>query len=368
MSKPGDSSNPAEPSKAPPDFVSGASDAGSPLESGDRASARDEAIERLAVQQVSDLLAEETGSDELARMVASLERLGEREFVATAAMSGRLLDRRFRAMDAVLLGSRAPMARRLTDLRKIAAQIDPARLKLGARSPDDEIRELDRYFERFRDAQPRLQEILDRLNEGRYRLEQDNAAIANEEASLATEVETLRRYALLAQRIDEHLAAAILEIETTDPDRARDLKVDLLSVVRRRHQEILTQQAIATQGLSALRIVQGNNAEVIRAVASAISVTTAAMRTAVITAQAAAGQRVALGHLQAAQLAADTMADQAAALEAGTTGPGGRVAELKQAWGDVYAALDRVDARKAQALRTIAEADRELTKPKPWTR
>jgi hypothetical protein len=59
------------------------------------------------------------------------------------------------------------------------------------------------------------------------------------------------------------------------------------------------------------------------------------------------------------------MSDQAAALEAGVSGPGGRVAMLREAWAEVYAALDRVDAQKAQVIRTISEADRELTRPKP---
>ncbi len=336
------------------------------VEPPEAASERDEGIEGLALEHVDALLAIDPGSAEGARLVAAMERLGDREFVTTAAMSGRLLDRRFRAMDAALLGSRAPMARQLADLRKVAAQIDPARLKLGGkRTSEEEIRELDRYFERFGDAQPRLQEILDQLNEGRFLLEQDNAALANEEASLGSEIETLRRYALLAERIDEHLAARIEGIAASDPARADGLRINLLSVIRRRRQEILTQQAIATQGLAALRIVRDNNDEVIRAVALAISTTTAAMRTAVMTAQAAASQRIALGHLQAAQLAASTMADQAALLEAGAGGRGGEVAVLRQAWGEVYAALDRVDARKAQVLRTIAEADRQLTRPKP---
>jgi uncharacterized protein YaaN involved in tellurite resistance len=375
------STNPAEAVTAPPGVVS-ETDADSRTAAGSAAPAAlarepgsassgaskpgDEAIERLAVAQVGDLLSLETGSAEMWRMVDAIERLGDREFIATAAMSGRLLDRRFRIMDSTLLGSRAPMARQLAALRKLAGQIDPARLKLGAGgSPDDEIRELDRYFDRFGDAQPRLQEVLDRLNEGRFRLEQDNAAIANEESSLASEVDTLRRYALLAERIDHHLAERIDEMESTDPERARRLKIDLLTVIRRRRQEILTQQAITTQGLTALRIVQDNNAEVIRAVASAVTTTTAAMRTAVMTAQAAASQRMALGHLQAARLATTSMVDHAAALEAETAGPGGAVAALRQAWSEVQAALDRVDAQKAQAVRTIAEADRELTLPKP---
>ena len=353
MSDSDKSTSPAEPEEAPPGFVSDAA-------------SQDEPIERLALEQVDELLAAEPGSPEMGRMIAALERLGDREFVATAAMSGRLLDRRFRVIDSALLGSRAPMARQLADLRKVAAGIDPARLKLGGgRSLADEIRELDRYFERFADAQPRLQAILDNLNEGRFLLEQDNAAIAGEESSLASEVEVLRRYALLAGRIDDRLATRVDEIAATDPARAHALRIDLLAVVRRRHQEILTQQAIATQGLAALRIVQENNADVIRAVASAVTTTTAAMRTAVMTAQAAASQRISLEHLVAAQRATTAMADQAAVLEAGTGGPGGGVAQLREAWGEVYAALDRVDAQKALALRTIADADRELTKPKP---
>jgi uncharacterized protein YaaN involved in tellurite resistance len=139
----------------------------------------------------------------------------------------------------------------------------------------------------------------------------------------------------------------------------------VLPVVRRRHQEVVTQLAIVMQGYAALRIVEDNNAEVIRAVASAIATTTAALRTALMVAGAAASNRMALEQLEAARMAASTMTDQAAALEAGVSGPEGRVAMLRQAWSEVNAALDRVDARKAEVLRTMAEADRELTRPKP---
>jgi uncharacterized protein YaaN involved in tellurite resistance len=356
VSQSDESSNPAEPQEVPPGFVSDAVDR-----------VAIQGIERLAIEQAEALVSGEPGSAELHRAVASIDRMGERDFVATAAMSGRLLDRRFRSIDG-LLGAKAPMARQLADLRKAAAQIDPARLKLRSkRSPEDEMREFDRYFERFGQAQPRLQEILDQLNEGRLLLEQDNAAIVSEASSLGMEIETLRQYAYLTERIDQLLTARIDAMAESDPTRAHALRVDVLAVVRRRRQEILTQLAITTQGFAALRIVEENNGEVIRAVASAINTTAAAMRTAVITAQAAASQRIAMGHLQAARLAASTMADHAAALEAGTTGPAEKAEVLKQAWGEVYAALDRVDAQKAQVVRTIAQADRELTRPKPRT-
>jgi hypothetical protein len=366
VSKPSKSFNPAEPEKVSPGSVSapGAPETAAALSIDPQAVER---IEKLVGQYLDSITALAVGGPEFGRAVGAIGQLGARDFIATSAMSGRLLDRRFQAMRG-LLAAKAPLARQLADLRKAAGGLDPITIRTGGRSPRDEIAELDRYFDRFARSQPRLEGLLSSLTEGRLALEQDNAAILNEQASLATEMETLRQYAFLAGRLDAELADRIDEIAATAADRAEALKLEVLPVVRRRHQEILTQLAIVMQGYAALRIVEDNNADVIRAVASAISTTTAALRTAVMVAGAAASQRIALGQLEAARQAASTMSDQAAALEAGVSGPEGRVAMLREAWAEVYAALDRVDAQKARVIRTISEADRELTRPKPTSR
>jgi uncharacterized protein YaaN involved in tellurite resistance len=323
-----------------------------------------EKIERLVGGYLESITTLPVGGAEFGRFVGAIGQLGARDFIATSAMSGRLLDRRFQAMRG-LLAAKAPLARQLADLRKAAAGLDPTTIKTGGkRSTRDELAELDRYFDRFAKAQPRLEQLLGSLTEGRLALEQDNAAILTEQASLATEMETLRQYAFLAGRLDELLAARIDEMTGSAAERANALRLDVLPVVRRRRQEILTQLAIIMQGYAALRIVEDNNVEVIRAIASAISTTTAALRTAVMVAGAAASQRIALGQLEAARQAASTLSDHAAVLEAGVSGPEGRVVMLRQAWAEIYAALDRVDAQKAQVLRTISDADRELTRPK----
>jgi hypothetical protein len=359
MSKPSKSFNPAEPATASP---------GSVLATPPNLEIEPESlagIERMATEYVDAFLVAEPSDPESARTIAAIDRLGERDFVVTAAISGRLLDRRFRAVDAVL-GSKAPIARQLAELRKLAARIDPSKLSLdGGRSPEEDIRDLDRYFERFARLQPALQEILSRLAEGRLFLEQDNAAIVQEQASLEIELETLRQYAYLAERIDRLASARIDAMAATEPARAQSLMTSFLSVVRRRRQEILVQLAVVTQGFAALQVVEESNAEVVHALATAITTTTTAMRTAVMAAHAAASQRIALGQLHAAQKATSAMANHVAALEDGSSGPSGRVAVLRDAWSEVYAALDRVDQQKAQVLRTISRADRELTRLKP---
>jgi uncharacterized protein YaaN involved in tellurite resistance len=320
-----------------------------------------ERIDQLVASYVRSICALDPGDAGYQRTVATVERLGEREFVATAAMSGRLLDRRFHAMSG-LLTSRAPMARRLGDLRKAVAELDPGRLKLGGnRSPRQQLGELIRYFERFWRAQGRIEETLAALTEGRMMLEQDNAEIEQEERLLATEMESLRQYAFLAGRLDDALASAIEAFAAAEPDRAAALRADILYAVRRRRQSILTELAVATQAYAALRIVEQNNHAVIRAIAAATTTTASAMRTAVMVAQAAASQRATLEQLDIAGEVTQAMADQAAEMEAQLPDSRARVGMLQQAWAEVSAALDRVDAQKAEALRTISSADRELT-------
>ena len=320
-----------------------------------------ERIERLVSGYVRSICALDPRDDEYQRTVAAVERLGEREFVATAAMSGRLLDRRFHAMSGLLM-AKAPMARRLADLRKAVTDLDPNRLKLGGkRSVRQELDELIHYFERFWRAQSRIEETLTALTEGRMTLEQDNAEIELEERLLATEMESLRQYAFLAGRLDDALAAEIEGFAAWEPGRAAALRADVLYAVRRRRQAILTELAVATQGYAALRIVEQNNDEVIRAITAATTTTASAMRTAVMVAQAAASQRATLEQLEAAGEATQAMAVQAAEMEARLPDSRARVGMLQQAWAEVSAALDRVDAQKAEALRTISSADRELT-------
>jgi uncharacterized protein YaaN involved in tellurite resistance len=320
-----------------------------------------ERIERLVSSYVRSICALDLRDEEYQRTVATVERLGEREFVATAAMSGRLLDRRFHAMSG-LLATKAPMARKLADLRKAVTDLDPNRMKLGGkRSARQELDELIRYFERFWRAQSRIDETLAALTEGRMTLEQDNAEIELEERLLATEMESLRQYAFLAGRLDDALASEIDGFAAAEPERAAALRADVLYAVRRRRQSILTELAVATQGYAALRIVEQNNDEVIRAIAAATTTTASAMRTAVMVAQAAASQRATLEQLEMAGQVTQAMADQAAEMEARLPDSRARVGMLQQAWAEVSAALNRVDAQKAEALRTISSADRELT-------
>ena len=323
-----------------------------------------ERLERLVVDVVESILAARPDGPEEQRLLEAIEHLGQREFIATAAMSARVLDRRFQVVDGQF-AARGPMARRLAELRKMADDLDPAKLKLnGRRSPADEMKELDRYFERFARTQPRLQSILAELSQSRFALDRDSASVEAEEGSLTQEMEALSEHAFLADRLDGALAARLDRLAADEPARAKHVRERMLAALRNRRREILTQLAIATQGAAALQLVRDSNDGVMLAIDSAISTTGAALRTAVMAAQAAAAQRLALGHLEAARQARGAMATQAEALEAGIVAHEHQTEALRVAWSDMRAALDEVDARKAAALRSISSADRQLSRPK----
>lgn len=288
--------------------------------------------------------------DEYRRRIDDVNRLGEREIIATSEMSNRLLDRPVRAMTGIL-GRKAPVARNLVELRHFVEDLDPARYDLLGVDPRKLGDRLEGYFDRYSKAQPGIQAILRALTDSRLALQADNAAIVQEVSALWTEMETLRQYAYMARALDRALETHIEALAATDPAGARALSMDVLFPIRQRLQDLLTQLAVATQGYAALRIVHQNNHEVVRAIQTASTTTTAAMRTAVMVAQAFAHQRLALDQLQAA---AEVAAAQA-------TGVGVDLGGLQRAWDNVSATLNQIDSYKSEAMATMKLTVHELT-------
>ena len=332
---------------------------------------RIDAVVAVFIDSVTSL---DVHGDEYRRRIADVNSIGEREVIATSEMSNRLLDRPVGAMTGILEG-KAPIARNLVELRHTVEDLNPARYDLAQMTPrkllgfiplGDRLRS---YFDRYTKAQSHIQAIIRALTDSRNDLQADNAAIAQEERALWTEMETLRQYAYMARTLDEALERRIDTLATSDPARGRTLREDVLFPVRHRLQDILTQLAVAAQGYAALRVVQQNNQEVVRAIQTATTTTAAALRTAVMVAQALTDQRLVVEQLKAVSGVTSSMIEstsellktQTADVEAQTTGTGVDLAALQRAWDNVFATLDQIDSYKSAALETMKVTVRELT-------
>ena len=331
-------------------------------------------IDSLVAAYVSGISDLDVHGDDYRRRVDDIDALADREIRATSEMSNRLLDRPTRAMSGLGSGDTS-VARSLLDLRHSVEDLNPAKHDLSQGGPrkllgilpfGDRVRA---YFAKYQKAQSHIQGIVGALREGSGELEKDNAAIGQEQKALWTQMETLRQYAYMAERLDAGLEARFDAISATDQDRARVLREDILFPVRRRRQEILTQLAVAVQGYAALRVVEINNRELIRAVRTATTTTVAALRTAVMVAQALTNQRLVSDQVKAVNEVTSTMIEstsgalreQTSTVEEQAQSPGIDMGSLQRAWDNVFAALDQIDAYKLRALEAMKVTVHDLS-------
>jgi uncharacterized protein YaaN involved in tellurite resistance len=171
----------------------------------------------------------------------------------------------------------------------------------------------------------------------------------------------LQQYALMAARLDQALEERILGLEASDPERARILRQDVQFYVRQKHQDLLTQLAVAVQGYLALELVRKNNVELVKGVDRATTTTVAALRTAVMVAQALANQRLVLDQITALNTTTGSLIESTSSMlrqHAGRIHDQAASAtinlnQLKTAFANVYATMEAVDGYKAAALQSM---------------
>jgi hypothetical protein len=279
---------------------------------------------------VTGLVAAPIGSPAFGRAIRAIDGLGEREVAATTQIAARFQDRPVRVLEDVL-GERAPLSRHLRELEKMAAAMAE---RLARRSPDGDADDLD---DEGRRVAERVRELIPELEADRALLETDNAALGQQEQALWREIETLRQYAALAARLDQLMADHVEAVEAADPARAHAIRVDVLYAIRRRRRDLLLQLAVATQGYSALRLIEQDNLEVIWALRGATTTTVTAVR--------------------AASLAAIATSNRPTA---GTSAPdGGAVASLSETLADMVSALDVVEQRRRTTLDVVQRKGRD---------
>jgi uncharacterized protein YaaN involved in tellurite resistance len=328
-------------------------------------------LQATASSFVDELARLQPGSPEFSKKVDDLTRMGEREIHSSAEVSSRLLDRPSSSLAAArgrgAAGDpQAKVAKTLQDLRVTITDLDPGRADLtGAKRLLGFIpggNKLAHYFDRYQPAQKQLDAIITALISGQDELIKDNAAIELERANLWTTMGKLSEYASLAKALDDATTARAAELRPTDPKMADALTADALFPIRQRRQDLTTQIAVSVQGYLALDMIRKNNLELIKGVERARTTTVAALRTAVVVAQALANQRLVLDQIGALNEATNSMIDrtsellkqQTQTIHEQATSSGVSVETLQHAFDNVFATMDAIDGYRAKAVDGMA--------------
>jgi uncharacterized protein YaaN involved in tellurite resistance len=253
----------------------------------------------------------------------------------------------------------------LLDLRRTVEDLDPkeatgTRKLLGMIPFGDKLRD---YFRKYESAQTHIDAIIKALYDGQDELRKDNAALEQEKVHLWDTMQRLAQYIYLAKQLDAALDQRIAQIEVSDPEKAKALRDDVLFYARQKHQDLLTQQAVSIQGYLSIDLVRKNNIELIKGVDRATTTTVAALRTAVIVAQALANQKLVLDQVTALNTTTSKLIESTSQLlatqsvdinkQAASTTIG--LESLRTAFNNIYQSMDAIDTFKTQALDSMAQ-------------
>jgi uncharacterized protein YaaN involved in tellurite resistance len=315
--------------------------------------------------------------------VTDIRKLGDDDIKASAQVSSRLLDRPVAAMQHGGISGTSAISKGLIDLRHQLDDLDPAhqgdllskRKVLGVVPFGDRLH---RYFGRYQSSQSHINAIVTALYHGQDTLQQDNADLEQEKANLWVIMERLRQYIYLAQKLDAGLTARIAQVQTTDPERAKVLKEDMLFYVRQKVQDLATQLAVSVQGYLSLDVIRRNNIELIKGVDRATTTTISALRTAVIIAQALVDQKLVLDQITALNTTTSNLIEstsvmlrqQSGAVSQQAASSTLELAKLQHAFDNIYATMDEIDSFKLKALdnmqQTVDALSTQIAKAQPY--
>lgn len=323
---------------------------------------------------IDDITQHDSQHPQFKEAVERIHSMGSKDIQASAAVSNRMLDRPVGSLRNGLFDKGAQIGQSLIDLRHQVEDLDPskqgdlfsARKLLGLIPLGNK---LIAYFERYQSSQSHLNAIIESLKRGKDELLRDNTAIEQEKVNLWTLMERLEKYVHIGKALDGQLDAKARALETTDPEKARVIREEMLFYSRQKVTDLLTQLAVNIQGYLALDMIRKNNLELMKGVDRATTTTVAALRTAVIVAQALSNQKLVLDQISAlnattGNLIASTsemLRDQSSAIHQQAASSTIEIAKLQQAFANIYQTMDTIADFKSRALDSMQTTVDTLT-------
>jgi uncharacterized protein YaaN involved in tellurite resistance len=312
-----------------------------------------------------------------------IHSMGNKDVEQSAGVSNRLLDRPVKTLKNGLFDSGSDISRALVDLRTTVERLDPStqgdlfapRRLLGVIPFGNRLNE---YFDQYRSSQSHLNAIVETLKRGKDELLRDNAAIEQEKVNLWALMERLEKYIYLGKKLDAALDAKARVLEPTDPQRARVVREELLFYTRQKVTDLLTQMAVNIQGYLALDLLRKNNFELIKGVDRATTTTVAALRTAVMVAQALVNQKLVLDQISALntttgnmiQTTSEMLKKQTGEIHQQAASSTIEVDKLRKAFENVYQTMDAIADFKSRSLesmqKTVESLSNEVTKARTY--
>lgn len=217
----------------------------------------DDQVERF----VTALLSEDVHSDAFKAKLDSAFALGKEEIsVAASLMQGRFMQRNFVGVeDSAAFKAIQDMRGHLDDLNpgKEGDLFEPQKL-LGFIPFGNKLQT---YFRKFETAGGQLQKSMQQIYAARDDMQRDVVEIEAVRTKLWEAMQKLGGAVHFAETLDGKLAAKVDSLQATDPIRAKALQQEVQFYARQNLTDMLTQQAVCTNGYLALDVLKKTGRE-----------------------------------------------------------------------------------------------------------
>ncbi len=317
-----------------------------------------QAIEAQVDQFVAGLLTEDVQSDGFRARLDSAFALGREEVsIAASLMQGQLMERNFVGTED------SPAFKAIQDMRRQLDDLNPGRQgdlfqpqKLLGFIPFGN--RLQNYFRKFEGAGAQLNQSMEQLYAARDDLQRDVVNIEATRSKLWDAMQKLTGAIRFAELLDAKLFAKVEGLKATDALRAKALEQEVLFYARQNLQDMLTQQAVCTNGYLALDVLKKTGRELMNGCSRVATTGMSALAVAQTVARATGNQIKVMEVLSGVNatiesLMAETGRQLNTHVEKTTQfaqNPMAGIEKLKEMFDQTFKAMDAMDDFRSQAI------------------
>ena len=316
------------------------------------------AVDEQAARFIDALLTEDLGSDGFKVRLDSAFELGKEEIsIAASLLQGRFMERNFVGME------KSAAFTAIQDMRSHLEELNPG--KEGDLLQPRKVlgiipfgNRLQAYFRKFQSAGTQLQDALQRIYEARDDVQRDLVEIENTRIKLWDAMRSLGAAVRFAEVLDQQLTARVAALKSTDPDRAKALEQEVLFYTRQNLGDMLTQQAVTTNGYLALDVLKRTGREMMNGCTRVATTGMSAMAVAQTVARATGNQIAVMDMLKGVNASIESLITESGrqlnahvdrtAEFAGNPLIG--VEKLKEMFDQTFKAMDSMDSFRSKAI------------------
>ncbi len=227
---------------------------------------------------------------------------------------------------------------------------------------------LQAYFRKYQSASTQLNESMQQLYSARDDMQRDVVEIEATRGKLWEGMQKLSGAILFAEQLDTLLADKVAQLQVTDPDRAKALQQEVLFYTRQNLADMMTQQAVCTNGYLALDVLKKTGREMINGCTRVATTGMSALAVAQTVARATGNQIQVMDMLKGVNSTVEALVAESGRqlgnhVEATTqfaANPMIGVEKIREMFDQTFKAMDAMDTFRAKAIDVMGQNNQIL--------